>query len=261
MDTPELARHYEQVSADWQFRNGCEMIKALALRAGDRVLDIGAGTGSLAAHASAQVGSAGLVIGIDPLPLRIDIANTKAQPNLQFKVGNAYELGEFADAFFDVIYLNAVFHWLEDQPAALRQIHRVLKPQGRLGITTGSKDHPNCLERALRSIMTREPYIEHAPATTDGLRRLNGADMEALLRGGGFTVRGLELSDSGGGHHGSAEDAVEFLRASAFGNFLDYLPSALRAQAHADLLAELDKQRTPAGIPHGGARLIAIAVK
>jgi ubiquinone/menaquinone biosynthesis C-methylase UbiE len=38
--------------------------------------------------------------------------------------------------------MNAVFHWINDKEKALNNIHRALKPGGKLGICTGDKDHP-----------------------------------------------------------------------------------------------------------------------
>src|SRR5215467_3472402 len=80
LDSPELAATYEDLS-DGQFENGKQLISDLDVRRGDRVLDIGMGTGRLAAHVAAIVGPSGSVIGIDPLPLRIEIARAKSIAN------------------------------------------------------------------------------------------------------------------------------------------------------------------------------------
>ncbi|MGC1398173.1 class I SAM-dependent methyltransferase, partial [Candidatus Binatus sp.] len=112
LDTADLAERYERISADRQFRGGQELLRELALVPGETVLDIGCGTGMLAEYATSLVGPAGSVIGIDPLPLRIEIAKKRGTANLSFKVGNAYDLGEVAADSFDVVYMNAVFHWL-----------------------------------------------------------------------------------------------------------------------------------------------------
>jgi SAM-dependent methyltransferase len=76
-DTPELAATYEEVSIR-QFENGKQLVSALNISSGERVLDIGAGTGRLAAYVAKIVGPSGCVVGIDPLPLRIKIAQSKA---------------------------------------------------------------------------------------------------------------------------------------------------------------------------------------
>jgi 2-polyprenyl-3-methyl-5-hydroxy-6-metoxy-1,4-benzoquinol methylase len=50
-----------------------------------------------------------LVVGIDPLALRIEIAKRKTRSNLNFRTGNAYDLSEFLPETFDVVCLNGFF--------------------------------------------------------------------------------------------------------------------------------------------------------
>ncbi|WP_437978156.1 class I SAM-dependent methyltransferase [Sorangium sp. So ce295] len=131
------------------------------------VLDVGSGTGLLAEHVAGLVGPTGKVLGIDPLPLRVQIAQQKAKANLSFQVGNAYALDGLPSGSFDVVYLNAVFHWLPEKTESLRQSHRLLKPGGRIGLTTGAKDHPNRLQAIKREVLSREPYARY-PESRDG---------------------------------------------------------------------------------------------
>src|SRR5262249_1917818 len=145
-DSPELAALYEEVGVH-QFEHGKQLIAALSVSCGQHVLDIGAGTGRLAIHVAERVGPSGHVVGIDPLPLRIEIARSKAPGNFEAHVGRAEDLSEFADASFDVVYLNSVFHWVEDKSRALAEIFRVLKPTGRLGL--------NCHDRRRRQEVRR----------------------------------------------------------------------------------------------------------
>lgn len=72
LDTPELADQYEKVSADRQFNTGKTLADDLNIISAEQVLDVGCGTGALARYLADRVGGNGRVVGIDPLPLRID---------------------------------------------------------------------------------------------------------------------------------------------------------------------------------------------
>ncbi|RZJ12362.1 MAG: class I SAM-dependent methyltransferase [Rubrivivax sp.] len=96
------------------------------------VLDIGCGTGSLALRLARH---AATVHGLDASPRMIDIARQKAATqqvaNARFHVG-AFDaaLPLFPDASLDVVCTFSLLHLLDDRPAALRQICRLVKPGG-----------------------------------------------------------------------------------------------------------------------------------
>jgi arsenite methyltransferase len=260
LDTPELADHYERVSADRQFKAGQQLLELLALTPGERALDVGCGTGLLADFAADRVGPGGVVVGFDPLPLRIAIARRRARPNVSYFVGSALDLSSLPDRSFDVVYLNAVFHWIPDKPRALQNFHRVLKPGGRLGITTGSKEHPNAVQELRKQVLARPPYDRYPAAREDVAQRVSVDELQEQLRDAGFSPSLLEVRASPTAHP-DAQAAIEFSQASSFGNFLGHLPEALRPQARAEIAAELEATRTAEGIPQRGARIFAVAIK
>src|SRR4029453_9941369 len=91
----ELASAYEELS-DPQFAHGRELIALLSIRREDRVLDIGCGTGRLAAFAVARLGAEGRLVGIDPAPPRVQLAQQRIDPRLEFRIGRAEDLSPFA---------------------------------------------------------------------------------------------------------------------------------------------------------------------
>jgi arsenite methyltransferase len=260
LDTPTLAHHYEQVSRDRQFKAGRALIEKLGVGPGQRVLDVGSGTGLLAEHVAAIVGERGSVLGIDPLALRIDIARRKEKPNLRFAVGDAYDVDHLGSGAFDVVYLNAVFHWLPEKARPLGNVYRLLAPGGRLGISTGSKEHVNQLQQIRQRVLSRDPYRNYPEASAGFANRVGRDELEALLRQAGFDRVSVEVVQ----HvqfQPNAAAAIEFAQASSFGNFLNHLPRELRHAARLEIGAELEKFATAEGIALESARLIALASK
>ena len=260
LDTLDLARHYEDVSSDRQFKAGKVLVEMLGIQKGNRVLDVGSGTGLLAEHVAALVGPTGSVVAIDPLPLRIEIAKKRATPNLVFRVGDAYDLGGYGDASFDAVYLNAVLHWLPEKRGPLRQFHRLLDAGGRLGITTGSKEHPGPLQTIRKAVLAREPYARFPESEAGVAARVSVDELRDLLVQAGFVVRSIALSPNVA-VHASAGAAIDFSQASSFGNFLGHLPDALRRAAREEIGKEVEALRTSGGIRFESMRIFAVAVK
>jgi arsenite methyltransferase len=260
LDTRDLAEHYERASVDRQFKAGQLLIERVGICAGDHVLDVGAGTGLLAEHVAGLVGADGHVYAIDPLPLRIEIARRKQRANLTFSVDDAYSLKGFADASFDVIYLNAVFHWFEDKRAPLRNFSRLLKAGGKLGISTGSKEQPNRIHDIQRAVLAREPYSAYSQPEQGLPQRVSPDELSALLSEVGFTLSSLSVEQHVT-YHADAEAALQHSQASSFGNLLGHLPAALQDSAKREISKELEALRTPQGLAQAGGRIIAVASK
>lgn len=240
LDTEDLAQHYEHVSAGRQYRAGQRLIQDLEVTEAETVLDLGCGTGLLAEYIAAIVGPDGLVVGIDPLAFRIEIANRRTRSNLNFKTGNASDLTEFSPDTFDVACMNAVFHWLPEKREPLRQIIRVLKKGGRLGISTGSKESPNPLHSIKERALSRAPYNQYPAVLEAVVHRVSVQELTSLLTEAGFEMKTIETRPVAR-HELTAEAAIRFSEASSFGNFLGHLPPDLRAAAREDIKRELEQ--------------------
>jgi len=109
------------------------ILSALSIRPGSHVLDVGSGPGHQAYELAAVVGSGGLVAGVDCADSALEIARRRCSnlSNVTFELGDASKL-PFPDATFDAAMSSQTFEYLEDAPAALAEMHRVVKPGGRV---------------------------------------------------------------------------------------------------------------------------------
>lgn len=109
-------------------------IEELKLESDFTIVDIGCGTGSALRHASEKV-TRGSLIGIDPVPRMIEIAQEKTAGHLAanrvaFHQGSA-EILPIGNASVDVVIaFDSYDHW-QDQPKGLQEVRRVLKLNGR----------------------------------------------------------------------------------------------------------------------------------
>jgi len=137
----------------WQY--GRDLLVLLNAKPGERILDVGCGTGQLTAEIT-QFGAE--VVGIDSSPDMIATAS-KNFPRVRFEVADVTAL-TFENEF-DVVVSNAALHWVRDQPSAIASIARALKPRGRLIFEMGGRGNLHHLlsavYHALRTLGVDDP--------------------------------------------------------------------------------------------------------
>ena len=110
------------------------LIRRASLRPGERVLDLGTGTGAVAVRAAVAVGAAGSVVGIDISQEMLRQARQATASldlqNVDFTEGRAEAIPAEA-ATFDVVLASLSLMFVIDRAAAAREIARVLRPGGR----------------------------------------------------------------------------------------------------------------------------------
>jgi arsenite methyltransferase len=113
------------------------LFTALAPESGDRILEVGAGSGCYALDVAEEVGPNGTVDIVDGLPDRLEdavgAARERGLDNLCPTLGDGRYL-PFGDSWFDGAYMIAALGDVPDQPAALAELARVLRPGGSLAI-------------------------------------------------------------------------------------------------------------------------------
>lgn len=160
------ARLYDFVL--WLFLHGRErafrdqVIALSGLRPGERVLDVGCGTGTLALHAAARTGAGGLVHALDASPELLARGQKKARDaraDVTFHLGTAEAL-PFHDASFDVVLNTMMLHHLPE-PARARcagEMRRVIRPGGRVLVVdfvSRQEAHGGWMARAVHHLVSR----------------------------------------------------------------------------------------------------------
>lgn len=177
------ARFYDAFS--WLISFGrMPAIRKMALQAarvvpGDKVLDVGCGTGSLAIAVKGKAGPDGEVHGIDAAPEMIEVARRKADKkrvDVGFRVGLIEEI-PFPDGQFDLAVSSFVLHHLPHdlKRKGFAEIRRVLKPGGRfLAVDLGPR--ANSLIGHLMAVLIGHKMMHR-----------NAAELTAMMEEAGFT--------------------------------------------------------------------------
>ncbi|MBM3660101.1 MAG: methyltransferase domain-containing protein [Actinobacteria bacterium] len=127
-----VADAYVRVSAACHRQLACDLVAAVAPPFGARVLDLGAGSGIAAAAALDATGAGGHVVALDPSAVLV--AHARAH-HVDAVAGAAPGL-PFRDRAFDVAVASLVIGHFDAYQPALADLVRVLRPGGRLGLTT-----------------------------------------------------------------------------------------------------------------------------
>lgn len=114
---------------------GNDLLTVAALRPGEHLLDVACGTGIVARLAAEKVGPTGKVVGVDINPGMLAAARkSSASATIDWREGNAMAL-PLPDVTFSVAVCQQGLQFFPDRAAALREMHRVLMPRGRLVVS------------------------------------------------------------------------------------------------------------------------------
>jgi ubiquinone/menaquinone biosynthesis C-methylase UbiE len=163
------SRFYERDPfSRWLGKRQTEALQALELKAGDRLLDVGCGTG---AGVRAAAGRVERVVGVDLSPKMLAVARQRAAglPGVEFVEGDSEHL-PFGDGDFTAVVCTTSLHHYPRPDAAAREIARVLAPGGRAVIGDGIRDS---LVTKVIDFLCRKFEAGHVGyQTSEGLRRL-----------------------------------------------------------------------------------------
>ena len=187
------AASYEQIGHPLFVPAGKALVAVAELRPGHCVLDVGCGRGASLFPALDVVGEHGCVTGIDLAPAMVeatkaDIARRGIR-NAGIRVADA-ESPPFPARTFDAVLAGFVLFFLPDPAAALDSFARLLRPGGRLAVSTFADPSERETEFTRMCTAAVAPYLapRSAPPGNQPLQRLRTAQsLAALLQAAGFT--------------------------------------------------------------------------
>jgi trans-aconitate methyltransferase len=183
-----------------------ELIRKLALNGSENILDIGCGDGKVSAEIGALVPE-GRVIGIDNSESMINLAKKyytgSIYANLAFEVMDARFLNY--ENRFDVVFSNAVLHWIKDHRQVLKGIHKSLKSRGRILLQMGGEGNAGGILAVLNDLISSSdwrPYFEgfEFPYGFYGVE-----EYEKLISETGFNTSRVELISKDMQHNHQAD--------------------------------------------------------
>jgi len=236
---PAILGPFAQALVDWA-----------NLPPGAFVLDVGCGTGAAARYAAAQVGPTGRVIGVDVNPGMIAVA--KALPPvagapIEWLEQSAYKLS-IADQTVDVTLCAQTLQFLEQQPQALAEIYRVLKPGGRIVLSAWCALEDNPYFHASMEAVAQHLGADMAAGLRAGSRLANADEIRALLSAAGFQAIEVTVMQRDLALPALAEFVPQHMSATPLAASYSAAPAPTQQAVIRDIMARLAAFQTPNGV-------------
>jgi trans-aconitate methyltransferase len=160
------------------WRAGAGLLELLNPQPGERILDLGCGTG----HLTAKIAEAGAVaIGVDSSPDMIAQARQNF-PSLRFVLADARDF-HFEERF-DAVFSNAALHWIHDAESVVKCVAAALRPGGRFVLEMGGKGNVDRIRHAIETAVTESGRQPKCPWFYP-----SAGEYATLLEKHGFEVR------------------------------------------------------------------------
>ncbi|HWQ48487.1 MAG TPA: methyltransferase domain-containing protein [Methanosarcina sp.] len=187
---PKLYSSNSSAQKNWGF----ELLAKLNLRGNERFLDIGCGDGKLSAEMAKNLPE-GYVLGIDLSEEMITFARNhypqEKFPNLAFMQANASELT--FDSEFDIVFSNAVLHWIKAPEAALKGFWKSLKPGGIFLAQLGGRGNAAEIFKILDYMLENEKWRSYFKDFVFPYGFYGPEEYGKWLKDTGFSIKRLEL--------------------------------------------------------------------
>ncbi len=257
------AKDYEKNSQTQQ-KWAKELMAHLNLTGTEAILDLGCGDGKVTAEIARLVVD-GSAVGVDNSSSMIELARAKyssaQQPNLSFQIMDARHLS-FVDCF-DVVFSNAVLHWVKDHRPVIAGLYNSLRVGGKILLRMGGKGDAAGIILAMNEVKDSAPWAQYFTEFEFPYTFLGVDDYRVLLPEAGFSINRVELMPKDMTHEGQsglkgwirttwlpytlrvpAEQREAFIDAVC-SNYLDKVPLDANGVAHvAMVMLEVEAEKS-----------------
>ncbi len=250
-----IAPEYDLAGPGCFAHYGRRLVEVIGVAPGQRVLDVATGRGAVLFPAAERVGASGEVVGIDLAEAMVRATGDEAKHRglpATVRVMDAEQL-DFPDASFDCVLCGFGVMFFPDLPHTLAEFRRVLKPGGRLGVSTWRVAQADQLGAVVAQLGL-------ADASDDIAHFRNPDNLERPLIAAGFSAVRVQDDPTTFRFTGVGE-YWETARSTGLRRWLDRLDAAQLDHARTALAERLRPFQQPDGYYVGAAALLATAVR
>ena len=218
------------------------VIRDLDLKGHETVLDAGCGSGSVTFDLAEQLPH-GRIYAVDSSGEMIDkITSEVDERGVTNIIPVLASLTDFElPERVDVVFSNAVFHWISDDDALFGCLLRAAKPGGRLRAQCGGAGNIDAVPAAAREVRKRTPYSGHIGDVRQSTTFRTPGEATAALERNGWSDARANLWDAPIPFE-SHEEAAVYLRTIVLRDYVEALPEDLIEPFGRDVVSEVDRQ-------------------
>jgi len=185
----KISRIYDLITGPFERKFRGMALNQLDVKEGETVLEIGFGTGHCLEEIAKRIGENGKAYGIDISSRMLDITRKRVEKKrladtVELYCGDAMSM-PYEDDMFDAVFMSFTLELFDtpEIPAVLKEIKRVLKPKGRLGVVSMSKE-----DGESKLLKAYEWVHKNFPAIVD----CRPIYVEKLIRDAGYSIKSKE---------------------------------------------------------------------